>query len=182
MEAAIAQNVGSKKQSMIRTALVGAVGIVWIFAGPSGMGPRVADAAPCCFLSADTARGPLEEPYVANFEKGSGRVVIVPRWKGQFIQIIVEADGLDDTAYEAFVEREDGAGGVTMGPDNLQLAYGRKVAETMMIPSRGRLLAWYVCPERIIAGTRARVVLRRVQPAEVVAQSELFEIRRPAEQ
>jgi hypothetical protein len=113
-----------------------------------------------------------------NFEKGIGRVIIVPPWGSQFIQLIVEADGLEDAAYEAFIKREDGGGGVTLGQDNLQLFYGTKVTDTIVAPARGRLLAWYICPERIVAGTRSRVVLRRVQqPGEVAAQSEPFQIR-----
>jgi hypothetical protein len=112
-----------------------------------------------------------------SFEKGSGRIVIVPRWKSQFVQLIVEADGLGDTAYEAFIEREDGGGGVVMGPSNLYLLYGSMVAETKLVPMRGRLLAWYVFPERIVAGSKSRVILRRVQqPGEIAAQSGPFEI------
>jgi hypothetical protein len=164
-------------------ALLAVFGSMWAYSVASGNdGPGLAVAATCCSLPPDPSRSgaPSADPYVVNFERGIGRVIVVPPWRSQLIQLIVEADGLEDTAYEAFIEREDGGGGVTLGPDNLQLAYGRKVGETMVAPARGRLLAWYICPERIVTGTRSRVVLRRVQqPGEVAAQSEPFEIRLP---
>jgi hypothetical protein len=169
----------NRPRSLGRLFVLALLGAIWTYAAPPGnVGAGLGVAASCCPLhDTSVSNAPADDPHVVSFEKGSGRVVIVPRWKSQFVQLIVEADGLGDSAYEAFIEKEDGGGGVTLGPDNLQLAYGRRVGETLLTPTRGRLLAWYVCPERILAGTRSRILLRRVQePGEVAAQSGPFEV------
>jgi len=158
---------------------MGALGALWTYWPASGN-----VAARCCFPSQEPARSVAcaGDPYAAKFEKGIGRVIIVPRWRSQFVQLIVEVDGLEDTAYEAFIQGEDG-NGVTIGPANVQLAYGKRLTDTMLVPVNGRLLAWYVCPERVVAGTRSRVILRRAkQPGEIAAQSAPFEIRQPTSQ
>ena len=180
MLALLARFIVSRPRSLCRLSLMAALGALWTYSAVSGH-----VTARSRLPSDEPARSaaPADDPYAANFEKGIGRVIIVPRWRSQFIQLIVEVDGLEDAAYEAFIEREDGKGGVTMGPANLQLAYGKRVTETMLVPTNGRLLAWYVCPERIVAGTRSRVILRRAkQPGGTVARSDPFEIRRPTGQ
>src|SRR4029453_2970520 len=98
-----------------------------------------------------------DAPYAVNLEKGDGRVVVVPRYgSSQFVQFILEARALEQSEYEIFVET-DGGGGVTCGQENLHLAYGKKITDTVVTPTSGMIVAWYIAPLRGAAG-RARVV------------------------
>ncbi len=117
-----------------------------------------------------------DAPYAVNLEKGDGRVVVVPPYgSSQFVQFILEARALEQSEYEIVVETESG-GGVTCGQDNLHIHYGKKITDTAVIPTSGTIVAWYIAPQRVVAGRARVVVRRRADWQNVAVRSEAFQI------
>jgi len=138
-------------------------------------GPRTADASGAKGLAQFG-----DAPYVVEFEKGEGRLIVVPPSANQnIVQFIIEARNLDRKPevreYELFLHLEDGGGGVTFGQGALQVMYGGKKTDTIVVTSAGGILAWTIAPMRMVAGKYARVVLRRRDNwEEIAAQSAIF--------
>jgi hypothetical protein len=117
-----------------------------------------------------------EPPYIVEFEKGEGRLIVVPPSERQrIVQFIFEAHKLEDREYELSFHREDGGGGAILGQESLKVMYGTKKTDTIVVPSDGEILAWSFAPMRMVTGTNARVILRRRDRwEEIAAQSAIF--------
>ncbi len=136
----------------------------------SPSGPKTADAS-----GAKVAAQIGDAPYVVEFDKGEGRLIVVPPSARQsIVQFIFEAHGLEDREYELFFQREDG-GGATFGQGALHVMWEGKKTDTIVVPSGGGILAWSIAPTRMASGAYARVVLRRRDRwEEIAAQSAIF--------
>jgi hypothetical protein len=90
------------------------------------------------------------------------------------VQFIFETYGLEEREYEMGLEREDG-GGALFGQESLQVMWGTKKTDTIVVPSGGGILTWSIAPMRMVSGAYARVVVRRRDRwEEIAAQSAIF--------